>query len=100
VAPLLTMCDPSDLHVVPQVKATHNEQPTIFLYDRYPGGIGLSEKVYEIMERIFEESEQMISNCQCDSGCPSCIGTDVIHEKAKTDALQLISTLKRGLKSS
>ena len=50
IAPLFVMCDPGDVHVVPQVKATHNEKPTIFFYDRYPGGIGLSEKIYERME--------------------------------------------------
>ncbi|MEI2400878.1 Zn-binding domain-containing protein, partial [Paenibacillus phytohabitans] len=96
VAPLMTMCDPSDLHVVQQVKAVHNEQPTIFLYDRYPGGIGLSEKVYDAMENLLRESEDLIRKCSCESGCPSCIGTDVVHEKAKTDALTLISKLKHG----
>ncbi|RFB16916.1 DEAD/DEAH box helicase [Bacillus sp. HNG] len=96
VAPLMTMCDPSDLHVVPQVKAVHNEQPTIFLYDRYPGGIGLSEKVYDAMENLLNEAEELIRKCSCESGCPSCIGTDVVQNKAKTDALTLISKLKQG----
>src|SRR5207253_1301820 len=40
IAPLFVMSDPQDIHVVPQVKADHNEKPTIFFYDRYPGGIG------------------------------------------------------------
>ncbi|MFT4414170.1 DEAD/DEAH box helicase [Fredinandcohnia humi] len=97
VAPLLTMCDPSDLHVVPQVKAAHNELPTIFLYDRYPGGVGLSEKVYEVMEKLLAESEEIIKKCACESGCPSCIGTDVLHEQAKVDALTLVSKLKQGV---
>ncbi len=94
VAPLLVMCDPSDLHVVPQVKALHNEQPTIFLYDRYPGGVGLSDKVYEIMESILEEAENMISYCSCQDGCPSCIGTDVVNEHVKVDTLKLIDRLR------
>ncbi|QOR65206.1 DEAD/DEAH box helicase [Cytobacillus suaedae] len=94
VAPLLVMCDPSDLHVVPQVKALHNEQPTIFLYDRYPGGVGLSDKVFEIMESILEEAENMISYCSCEEGCPSCIGTDVVNEHVKVDTLKLIDRLR------
>ncbi|MBE4910220.1 DEAD/DEAH box helicase [Bacillus luteolus] len=94
VAPLLVMCDPSDLHVVPQVKALHNEQPTIFLYDRYPGGVGLSDKVYEIMESILEEAENMISYCTCEAGCPSCIGTDVVNEHVKIDTLKLVDRLR------
>ena len=54
------MCDPNDIHVVPQVKANHNEKPTIFFYDRYPGGIGLSEKIYEGIETILNEQKKWL----------------------------------------
>lgn len=84
------MCDPSDIFVVPQIKAAHNEQPTIFIYDRYPGGIGLSEKVYDQIEQILEETTAMIERCPCKSGCPSCIGTDHSLETAKVDSLKLL----------
>jgi DEAD/DEAH box helicase domain-containing protein len=93
VAPLFVMCDPSDLHVVTQVKAIHNEQPTIFLYDRYPGGIGLSETLYHRMEQVLHEAKKMVERCPCESGCPSCIGTDAIHPYAKKDALRLMNML-------
>lgn len=74
VAPLFVMCDPLDLHVIPQRKAVHSGQPTIFLYDRYPGGIGLSEQVYKQMETILARAEELICSCPCESGCPSCVG--------------------------
>ncbi|MBG9942568.1 DEAD/DEAH box helicase [Brevibacillus formosus] len=74
VAPLFVMCDPMDLHVIPQRKAVHSQEPTIFLYDRYPGGIGLSEQVYKEMETILTQAERMIVSCPCESGCPSCVG--------------------------
>lgn len=90
VAPLHVMCDPSDLHVVPQVKAIHSEKPTIFLYDRYPGGVGLSEKVFEMMEELLHEAEVIINNCQCESGCPSCVGMEATGENAKEVALKLL----------
>lgn len=90
IAPLYVMCDPSDLHVVPQVKAVHSEKPTIFLYDRYPGGVGLSEKVYEVMEQLFDEAKAIISRCHCESGCPSCVGIESIEENAKEIALKLL----------
>lgn len=93
IAPLMVMCDPSDLHVVPQVKAVHNEEPTIFLYDRYPGGIGLSDKVYEQMKEVLEEAQQLIATCHCESGCPSCIGLEGQGEHAKQDALSLLQLL-------
>jgi DEAD/DEAH box helicase domain-containing protein len=95
VAPFLVMCDPSDLHVVPQVKAVHNEQPTIFMYDRYPGGIGLSEKLFDAMEDMLVTAKDMIIHCPCENGCPSCIGTDTTNPHAKKDALRLIQLFLR-----
>lgn len=103
IAPLFVMADPQDIHVVPQVKADHNEKPTIFFYDRYPGGVGLSEKVYSGMLDVIEETRKMVTNCQCHSGCPSCIGTDSAGETAKIDALKIIdsfllpASLNRGV---
>ncbi|MFH0067415.1 DEAD/DEAH box helicase [Peribacillus sp. NPDC056705] len=88
--PLHVMCDPHDIHVYPQVKAAHNEKPTIFIYDSYPGGIGLSDKVYENSEVILLETIAMIENCACESGCPSCIGTESATKTAKSDAKELL----------
>ncbi|WP_342432091.1 DEAD/DEAH box helicase [Neobacillus sp. FSL H8-0543] len=90
IAPLFVMADPQDIHVIPQVKADHNEKPTIFFYDRYPGGIGLSEKIYSGMKEVFTETKKMIDNCRCESGCPSCIGADTMGDTAKKDALKII----------
>lgn len=91
IAPLFVMCDPSDVHVVPQVKAAHNEKPTIFFYDRYPGGIGLSDKIYSGMEEILEQTKQMVINCQCTDGCPSCIGTDTSSIHSKNDVVKILN---------
>ena len=56
--PLFVQCDRSDVHVVPQVKAIHSEKPTFFVYDRYPGGIGLSERIYDygmsLLDHMYE----------------------------------------------
>lgn len=90
IAPLFVMADPQDIHVIPQVKADHNEKPTIFFYDRYPGGIGLSEKIHSGMTVVFTETKKMIENCKCQTGCPSCIGTDTVSETAKYDTLKII----------
>lgn len=90
IAPLFVMADPQDIHVIPQVKADHNEKPTIFFYDRYPGGIGLSEKIHTGMAEVFTETKKMINQCFCESGCPSCIGTDTVSDTAKMDAIKII----------
>ncbi|MGJ7921877.1 DEAD/DEAH box helicase [Neobacillus sp. LXY-4] len=90
IVPLFVMCDPQDIHVVPQVKAAHNEKPTIFFYDRYPGGIGLSEKVFSGIEFVLTETKKMVERCQCEHGCPSCVGTDTQSNSAKEDVLKIL----------
>jgi DEAD/DEAH box helicase domain-containing protein len=97
IAPLFVMSDPQDIHVVPQVKADHNEKPTIFFYDRYPGGIGLSEKIFGEIDLVLEDAKKMIERCHCEHGCPSCIGAETIGDTAKKDTLKIIdSFLKNG----
>ena len=54
--PLFVRCDRSDIHVVPQVKAVHTNKPTFFIYDSYPGGIGLSEKIYSRWEALLRQA--------------------------------------------
>ncbi|KAB7708945.1 DEAD/DEAH box helicase [Bacillus aerolatus] len=90
IIPLFAMCDPSDIHIVPQVKASHNEKPTIFVYDHYPGGIGLSEQVFSQLEDILKQAAELIHRCPCPNGCPSCIGTDTAFYSAKKDAHRLL----------
>lgn len=90
IAPLFVMADPQDIHVVPQVKADHNEKPTIFFYDSYPGGIGLSDKIFGGMEIVLDQAGSMIEHCQCENGCPSCIGMDTTSDTAKKDAMRII----------
>ncbi len=93
IAPLFVMCDPQDIHVVPQVKAAHNEKPTIFFYDRYPGGVGLSEKIYLEIEQVLKGARDMVKNCQCESGCPSCVGTEATSN-VKESVLSFLESFK------
>jgi DEAD/DEAH box helicase domain-containing protein len=95
VAPLFVMCDPMDLHVIPQRKAVHSGQPSIFFYDRYPGGIGLSEQVYKEMETILTQAERLIASCPCEDGCPSCVGAS--EEGGKELALSLLRVAQGGI---
>lgn len=74
IAPMYLMCDPMDIRVVPQVKAVHNKQPTVFFYDRYPGGVGLSERLYEVHGPLLAQARDMVARCGCLSGCPACVG--------------------------
>jgi DEAD/DEAH box helicase domain-containing protein len=48
--------------------------PTLFLFDAYPGGIGLAEPLFTMHEGLLARSRELIAACPCESGCPSCVG--------------------------
>ena len=48
--------------------------PTLFLYDNYPGGIGLSVPLYDLRAKVIAGARQLIVNCACVHGCPGCVG--------------------------
>lgn len=73
-APIYLMCSPGDIRVVHQVKAPFTQRPTLYIYDRFPGGVGFSDKLYELHRELFKTSREMIGQCSCDEGCPSCVG--------------------------
>jgi DEAD/DEAH box helicase domain-containing protein len=72
--PLYIMCDRADISVIPMVRAPFSNLPTIYVYDKYPGGIGLSNKVFTMLSTILQAVLEHIQSCSCDKGCPSCIG--------------------------
>jgi DEAD/DEAH box helicase domain-containing protein len=71
--PLLAMCDPDDVGGMSSVMHPDTAGPAVFIYDGYPGGIGISEKAYEHFERLAEIALGLVSNCRCGTGCPSCV---------------------------
>jgi len=48
--------------------------PTLFLYDNYPGGVGLSLPLFERREELRQRAVELIRGCACDAGCPACVG--------------------------
>jgi DEAD/DEAH box helicase domain-containing protein len=59
-------------------------QPAIFLYDSYPGGIGLSAPLYDLRARVVGEAQRMVSSCSCAAGCPACIGPILGSDEQRT----------------
>ena len=74
VAAVLLMVDPRDLGLVTQVRAPHEEEPTIYLYESVPGGIGLAERLWERHDALLDGAADLIESCACDAGCPACTG--------------------------
>ena len=74
VASVLLMVDPRDLGLVAQVRSPHAEQPTIYLYESVPGGIGLAERLWDRHDELLAAAADLIEACGCDGGCPACTG--------------------------
>ena len=75
IAPLFIMCDPTDLEVLAESQSdSPGQSPTITIYDNIPGGIGLSRGVYDRLNEILTTCSELISECPCSDGCPSCVG--------------------------
>jgi DEAD/DEAH box helicase domain-containing protein len=69
-------------------------EPNIYLYDKYPGGVGLSEPLFRMSESLLEKTQRLIANCPCENGCPSCVGPiGEIGEKGKEVALEILRSL-------
>jgi DEAD/DEAH box helicase domain-containing protein len=111
VAPLLLMCDGHDLGLSVDGVALEGSsrvggssrsggtpdlsiEPTIFLYDNYPGGIGLSEPLFSMHQILLDRTRELIDGCPCESGCPSCVGpSGATGPLAKSVALHLVELL-------
>ncbi len=74
VAPVHVMCDPSDFLATAMLRAQESEKSSVFLYERYPGGVGYSEKLYFHHERLIAAAIALLADCTCKEGCPSCVG--------------------------
>lgn len=75
VIPLFAMCDPSDIGTV--VDSANTGVPTLFIYDRHPGGVGYAQKSYNMIEEVMQACLNLIERCPCTSGCPSCVGSPI-----------------------
>ncbi len=74
VAPVMLMCDAHDLRLAVQIRSVHTRLPTVFLWEAVPGGVGLSEHLYENSEALRKMALSLVSGCDCGEGCPACVG--------------------------
>jgi DEAD/DEAH box helicase domain-containing protein len=75
LAPIFIMCDLNDLGSHSDYKSPlSNGKPTVVLYDKVPAGIGLSENIYKVHDQLVEAAMELVENCPCQDGCPSCVG--------------------------
>ncbi len=106
VAQLLLMCDRHDIGIsidtgeqvqpsgwrAPELAA--DKSPRLFIYDNYPGGIGFSEPLFRMHHELLTGTRRLIAECECEQGCPSCVGPiGNTGPLAKVAALRMLDLL-------
>jgi len=71
--PLFALCDRNDIGGIASPNHPQVGKSAIFIYDGFPGGIGLAAKGYEIVLALLEKTRDLVSSCACSEGCPACI---------------------------
>ncbi len=83
VATVALMCDPHDIgraieDAAPEQLEAGQFAATAFLYDHVPGGVGLSERIFEEIDELLPLAVELIAGCSCALGCPSCVGATAV----------------------
>jgi len=71
--PLFAFCDRDDVGGISIPLHPQVGKAAVFIYDGYPGGVGLSERCYAVLEELIERTLEMVQSCECETGCPACI---------------------------
>lgn len=109
VAQILLMCERHDIGL-----AIHGDEgraggtgaeasgatddPQIFVYDNYPGGIGFSGPLFGLYEQLLARTRELVSGYPCETGCPACVGpVGLTGPTAKRVALHILDALIGGV---
>jgi len=71
--PLFALCDQRDVGGASEPAHADTGAPTVFIYDGYPGGVGIARTVYFRLGELLAAAAETIENCPCESGCPACV---------------------------
>jgi DEAD/DEAH box helicase domain-containing protein len=80
---MLSMCDPSDLGGM--IDSSNLGHPGLFVFDRYPGGLGFAEQGYARLDELAEGAYEHLEACECADGCPSCVGMPILRPAQQQD---------------
>jgi DEAD/DEAH box helicase domain-containing protein len=73
ILPLFAMCDRWDIGGLSTPRHPDTDAPQIFIYDGFPGGVGIAEKGFELLPELWAAALDVIQGCPCEGGCPSCV---------------------------
>ncbi len=97
IFPLLVLCDRNDVGGIAHPFHEQLSKAAVFIYDGYPGGVGLARKAYEKIEALLHLTQKAIGDCPCEIGCPSCVHSPKCGSGNrpidKQSALEILSAL-------
>jgi DEAD/DEAH box helicase domain-containing protein len=100
ILPLFALCDRNDIGGLSTPVHPDTGKAQIFIYDAYPGGIGIAEKGYEMIEDLWQATRNVIAECPCEDGCPSCVQSPKCGNNNKpldkAAALLILNELQSG----
>jgi DEAD/DEAH box helicase domain-containing protein len=111
IAQLLLMCDGQDIGISigagdegGEAAPTRSgppaevpDEPRIFVYDNYPGGIGFSEPLFGMQGELLSRTRELIAACDCEHGCPTCVGpVGNTGPLAKVVAMRIVDLILAG----
>ena len=98
--PFEYLCDRGDIGGLSTPRHPHTGEPTIFIYDGYPGGIGLVRAGYGDVDSLMATTLSMLRSCDCADGCPACVQSphcgNANDPLDKGGAITLLAGLTRG----
>lgn len=71
--PLFALCDRADIGGISIPLHPQTKKAAVFIYDGTPGGVGLAERGYEVIEELLQKVEELLAECTCEQGCPACV---------------------------
>ncbi len=75
--------------------------PTVFLYDNFPGGVGLSEPLWLRQAELVARASELVERCDCVAGCPACVGPVLAaHEATQVTTPKVLALRVLGLLSA
>jgi DEAD/DEAH box helicase domain-containing protein len=73
ILPLFAMCDRWDIGGLSTPRHPDTDAAQIFIYDGFPGGVGIAEKGFSLLPELWRATLDVIRACPCSGGCPSCV---------------------------
>lgn len=73
LSPIYAMCDRWDIGGNSYTSYPTDGKAKVFIYDGFPGGIGISEQLFEKCDILLKNVLNLIQECECKNGCPSCV---------------------------